>query len=116
MDIKKLTCIECPRGCSLEVTLENGVATDVKGNFCPRGKKYAESEVVNPVRVLTTSVRTENGNMASVKTNAPIPKALLFVAAEKLKSVVCPVPVKRGDVIYENIVDGVNVIATCDVL
>ena len=24
MEVKKLTCIECPIGCDLEVTLENG--------------------------------------------------------------------------------------------
>ena len=115
MEIKKLTCIECPRGCSLKVTLENGVATNVRGNFCPRGKKYAESEVVRPVRVLTTTVRAENGRMVSVKTDAPVSKDLLFDALDKLKSVTCSVPIKIGDIVVENIFEGVNVISTCNV-
>ncbi len=115
MEIKRLTCIECPRGCSLVVTVENGIATDVKGNFCPRGKKYAESEVVNPVRILTTTVRASDGRMVSVKTDAPISKNLLFEAMERLKGVNCSVPIKTGDIVVENFYDGVNVISTCNV-
>ena len=47
MITKELTCIECPLGCHIEVDLEydNKVAA-VRGNSCPRGKAYAESEVV----------------------------------------------------------------------
>ena len=50
---KTLTCIECPIGCEIEVEVENGVVLSVKGNTCPRGKVYAEAEVVCPKRVVT---------------------------------------------------------------
>ena len=53
---KNFVCIECPRGCELTAeTTEKGVS--VTGNFCPRGKKYAEAEVTCPRRVVTSSVR-----------------------------------------------------------
>ena len=56
MSTKTLTCIECPIGCLIEVTMEKGVISDIKGNGCPRGKLYAENEVVCPRRVVTSTV------------------------------------------------------------
>ena len=44
MELKKLTCIECPIGCDMEVELEDGKVLSVTGNSCPRGKLYAENE------------------------------------------------------------------------
>ena len=55
---RELTCIVCPIGCQLSVTLENGVVTEVIGNTCPRGKQYAIDECTNPVRTITTTART----------------------------------------------------------
>ena len=40
-------------GCEMTVTIENGVVTNVVGNTCPRGKKYAEVEVTAPKRMLS---------------------------------------------------------------
>ena len=74
----RLTCVECPMGCEIEVELTDGKVTSVKGNTCPRGKAYAENEVVCPRRVLTSSVRATNGKMVSVKTDAPIKKEETF--------------------------------------
>ena len=34
----KLTCVECPMGCDIEVEVENGKVVKVLGNTCPRGK------------------------------------------------------------------------------
>ena len=52
----KLTCIECPIGCEIEVVVENGAAVSVTGNGCLRGKTYAQNEVVCPKRVVTSTV------------------------------------------------------------
>ena len=32
MEKRDLTCIGCPLGCQITVTMENGEVTDVKGN------------------------------------------------------------------------------------
>ena len=48
MEQKKLTCIVCPMGCSLTVTLEGGKVQSVSGNTCPRGAKYGEEECTHP--------------------------------------------------------------------
>ena len=44
--IRTLTCIECPVGCEITAETENGEVKSVRGNSCPRGRMYAESEVV----------------------------------------------------------------------
>ena len=72
METRKLTCIRCPRGCTVTVTLaDDGTITSVTGNSCMRGDKYARDEVTHPVRVVTTTVPVVGSateKMVSVKT------------------------------------------------
>ena len=56
-----LTCIRCPMGCSIRVELADGAVTSVTGNTCPRGAAYAEKEVTNPQRMVTTTVSVTQG-------------------------------------------------------
>ena len=51
--MKELICILCPRGCRLKVD-DN---LNVTGNFCPRGIIYAKTEITNPTRSLTSTVK-----------------------------------------------------------
>ena len=53
----ELICIVCPKGCHLKVDEENGYK--VTGNGCPRGAAYGEKELVNPTRVITSTVKAE---------------------------------------------------------
>ena len=110
--IKNLTCIECPIGCEIEVTLENGKVVSVLGNSCPRGKIYAEAEVVCPKRVVTSTVRAENGEMIPVKTDKPVRKDAIFDVMKKINEVTCKMPVCLGDVLVENICDDANLIVS----
>lgn len=118
MENRNLTCIVCPLGCSLEVSIENKEVTDVKGNGCKRGNEYAKSECTNPTRMLTSTVRVEGGHspLVSVKSDKPLPKGLLFDSMTVINSVKLNAPVKIGDVIVNNILDtGVNIVATRDI-
>ena len=112
MIVKYLTCIECPIGCQMEVGVENDKAVYVQGNSCPRGKMYAESEVVCPMRVVTSTVRANNGKMIPVKTDKPIKKSEMFAVMEKINAYTCETPVKIGDILIENVSDNANLIAT----
>ena len=107
---KNITCIECPIGCEIEVGLENGAVVSVKGNNCLRGKLYAEAEVVCPKRVVTSTVRAENGEMIPVKTDRPVRKEAIFEVMAKINAVVCKMPVALGDVLVENICDDANLV------
>ena len=109
---KTLTCIECPIGCEMAITIEDGVVKSVTGNGCPRGKIYAESEVVCPKRIVTSTVRAENGEMIPVKTDKPVRKDGIFEVMKKINEVVCKTPVKLGEVLVEGILDDANLIVT----
>ena len=112
MEVKKLTCVECPIGCSIEVTVDGGVAVKVEGNGCPRGKLYAENEVVCPKRVVTTTVRAQDGQVIPVKTDRPVKKTEIFAVMKKINDTVCTLPIRTGDVIIENVDGEANVVAT----
>lgn len=118
MEKRELTCIGCPLGCQVTVTMDNGEVTDVTGNTCPRGDAYARKEVTNPTRVVTSIVKVEGGVLAaaSCKTKEDIPKAKIFEILEELKPITLKAPVKIGDVIISNVAGtGVDIIATKNV-
>ncbi len=112
MEKKELTCIECPVGCTIEVELSEGKVVSVSGNGCPRGKMYAENEVVCPKRVLTSTVKSTSGELIPVKTDRPIEKSRMFEIMNVINGFVCSVPVKIGDVLIENICGDANLVAT----
>jgi CxxC motif-containing protein len=114
----ELTCIGCPLGCPLSVSLVGTEVTDVKGNTCPKGESYAKKEVTNPTRIVTSTVRVSGGSspMVSVKTASDIPKDRMFACVQALKDIVVPAPVQIGDVILKNVAEtGVDVIAARNV-
>ncbi|MBE6663543.1 MAG: DUF1667 domain-containing protein [Ruminococcaceae bacterium] len=108
---RELTCIACPLGCSLVVTLEGKNILSVVGNTCPRGKEYAINECTAPKRMVTTTVRCENGELVSVKTSKPIPKEKVFEAMEIINATVAKLPLNVGDVIISDLF-GSTVVAT----
>ena len=107
-----LTCIECPMGCSIEVETEGGKVLSVKGNGCPRGKAYAESEVICPRRIVTSTVRALDGTMIPVKTKQPVKKEEMFEVMKKIATVHPALPVRIGDVLYREIAEGVDLVAS----
>ena len=46
---------------------------------------YAENEMVCPRRVLTTTIRSSEGQMISVKTDKPVKKEKMFEIMEKIE-------------------------------
>ena len=103
---KTLTCIVCPLGCQLEAEIENEKIISVTGNTCKRGATYAENEITNPKRVITTTVRTVDGRIIPVKTNKAIPKDLMFECM-KVINALCPETkdYRVGDVLCESVMD-----------
>lgn len=115
MEKRELTCIGCPLGCQVTVEMDGDIIRNISGYTCNRGKVYAEKEVTNPTRIVTSTVRVEGGERpsVSVKTREDIPKSRIFDVARALKDVYVKAPVKIGDIIKENIAGtGVPVVAT----
>ena len=109
--MKELTCIICPRGCRLQVDDK----MNVTGNFCPRGKAYAISELTNPVRTITSSVRVINreDTLVSIKTSGPIPKDRIFDVMKEINKIGVNAPVHIGDIAKKDILGlGVDILIT----
>lgn len=112
---KNLTCIVCPMGCPLEVTIEDNKVISVSGNTCKRGEDYAVSECTNPVRTVTTTIKTTEGVCVPVKTNKPIPKCEMMKLVNLIANTKISLPINIGDVIISDVY-GADVVATKTVL
>ncbi len=108
---RKLICIVCPLGCEITVSFKDGKISDITGNTCPRGKKYAEDECTNPKRTVTSTVLCEDGGLVPVKTETPVPKEKMAECMKMINKAVAKLPVSIGDVIIEDAF-GSRVVAT----
>ena len=118
MEVKNLICINCPLGCPLTVTLDNGEVVKVEGNTFPRGEAYAKKELTNPTRIVTSTVKVKGGKlaMASVKTAADIPKGKIFDCVKAIQDIELDAPVAIGQVVLANVCGtGVDIVATKNV-
>lgn len=117
MEKKELTCIGCPMGCALSVTIDGDTIT-VTGNTCPRGADYAKKEVTAPMRVVTSTVKIEGADIArvSVKTAGDVPKDRIFDCMAEIRRASVKAPVKIGDIVIADCAGtGVPVIVTKNV-
>jgi CxxC motif-containing protein len=113
--IKVIRCIVCPTGCSIKVIGKDDDEVSFDGYHCNRGLEYAEQEFREPKRILTTTMKVENGilPLIPVRTDKPLLKdklneALMIIAQNQIKA-----PVKMGDILIKNILDmEVNIIAS----
>ncbi|MBR6115779.1 MAG: DUF1667 domain-containing protein [Oscillospiraceae bacterium] len=113
----ELTCIRCPMGCTLRVTLEIGAVTAVEGNRCRRGAEYAATEAVHPVRTVTTSVRAVGGTrpVVSVKTVPEVPKDRIFDVMAAIRGLTATAPVHIGDVLLRDAAGtGASIVVTAE--
>lgn len=99
-----LTCIICPRGCSLRVELDElGKPAKVEGNACPRGEDYAVTECTAPMRTVTTTVRCKSGAVVPVKTDRAVPKGKIFEVMGEINRTVAPDGLRVGDVVIDEV-------------
>ena len=113
--IKEMVCIVCPLGCRMAIEMDEDRIISIDGNSCPKGAAYAEEEICHPSRVLTTTVKVENGFLCRlpVRTETPISKSSLIKCMSDINSVKVKSPIKKGDIIINNIRNsGVNLIAS----
>lgn len=111
-----MVCIVCPIGCTLTVTpLQDGYS--VMGNTCKKGETFAVNEMTNPLRSLTTTVKTTFPAMPMlpVRTDGEVPKGKLFELMAAVNQYTLKKPVRCGDIIIENVLDThCNIIASCN--
>lgn len=106
----ELICITCPKGCRLKIDDD----FNVTGNACPRGAEYAQNELKNPKRVITSTVKTNSQDYprCPVKTKGAIPKGKMFDVMKLLNHVTLSVPVCVGDIVIADVLGtGVDIVA-----
>ena len=118
MEKRNYTCIVCPKSCKGELTVKNDGTFETTGFDCNNGKKYAVNEYTDPKRMLTTTVKIENGifNLLPVVSSEEVSKKRLRDCIHTLYSITVKAPVRAGDVVVSNILDtGVDIIAARDI-
>lgn len=112
---KTITCINCPLGCAITVTVEDGAVAAVTGQGCKRGTAYATQELTAPARMVTTTLPAPGGvpALAPVKTASPIPKDQVLACMAALRQLRLTPPLRLGDQVAE--FAGVPIVLTRDI-
>lgn len=116
-------CTTCPSECALTIETridENGVehVLSVQGNRCARGRKFAEQEVIRPMRILATTIVVRGGDekLLPVRTACPIPRDLHLHAMRDIRHASVTAPVHMGDVVMSDLLGtGVDLVASMNV-
>ena len=115
--VRVIRCIVCPTGCEIQVKKNESGDINFDGYTCKRGLEYAEQEYYEPKRILTTTMRVQNGflPLIPVRTNVPILKDKLRDALKEIAVKQIKAPIKAGAILIENILgSGANIIASRD--
>ncbi len=116
---RELICITCPLGCHLvaESSTEEGGDFKVTGNRCMRGAHYAHEEILNPRRVVTTTIQAllPDGSAPGpaaraprripVRTSSAFPKEKIPDLLTLLRDTALRLPVSRGTVVMPHVLD-----------
>lgn len=115
---KEVRCIVCPTGCLVHVENVNGELI-IEGHSCKRGEEYAKEEFTAPKRILTTTMRVENGflPLIPVRSHRAIPKERLKDTLKEIAQTVAKAPIKMGDILIKDVLGlEINIIASRDLI
>jgi len=112
----KMICINCPKGCELDVERAADGSITVTGHTCPRGEAYGRAELENPTRMVTGLVRVAGMRKPlPVKTKSPVPKGKISDVLFAMHQATVQLPVKIGDVIVADVAGtGIDLVATAN--
>jgi CxxC motif-containing protein len=102
---KELICILCPLGCRVKVELDGTKVGKVLGIKCKKGIEYTKKEIVSPVRVLTTTMKTARPDapLLPVRSDKPIPKEKFLPCMEEITQHLVEGPVELGQIVIKGI-------------
>lgn len=109
-----MTCIDCPLGCQVIVSSEDGQTLTISGAKCARGETYARTEITSPARNLTTLIVVPGcKSPLPVKTSQPILRKDIPRCLARIHETVVQLPVQIGDVIIRDLFGtGCDIVAT----
>ncbi len=111
----QFTCVVCPTSCVVHAEWNETELQSTDHAQCKLACDYVRGEIFDPRRMVTTTVRIDDGELplVSVKTEPAVPKKTVFEVMQHLAHVVVKAPVNIGDIIVANVLGtGCNVVAT----
>ena len=112
---RHLICVVCPIGCEIDVVHDGEKIISTKGNKCEKSEEFVTQELIEPMRILTSTVRIQGARRAviPVRSDKAVPKRLFPRIMKQLKRVRLQAPVSVLDIVVKDVLDtGANIIAT----
>ena len=111
---RHFVCVICPLGCEIDVVHDGDRIISMEGNKCKKSDEFVKQELIEPMRVLTTTVRIQGARwpIIPVRTDKPVPKRLFPRIMRQLRRIDLQAPVGMLDVVVKDVAGtGANVIA-----
>jgi CxxC motif-containing protein len=105
----------CPVGCEIDVVHDGSKIISMEGNKCEKSVEFVSQELVEPMRILTTTVHIEGSRwpVIPVRTDKSVPKRLFPRIMRQLRPIKLQAPVDMLDVVVRDVLrTGANIIAT----
>ena len=96
---QEFICTICPQSCEIATEKSDDIL-QIFGNKCDNGVVFAEQEIFDPQRVLTTTVKLSTGGLLPVRSSGTVKKRDLKELVKQLKSIVVTPPIEVGDIIF----------------
>ena len=114
---QEVICIVCPKSCKIEVGTARG-KKQAWGGDCPKGEKYAVTELTDPRRIFTTTVAVVKGEeeVIPARSSGPIKKNQWKKAKKIADGISVKAPVKFGQVLAEDFLEkGIKLVSTREI-
>jgi CxxC motif-containing protein len=112
---RHFVCVVCPIGCEIDVVHDGSKIISMEGNKCEKSVEFVSQELIEPMRILTTTVRIQASRwpVIPVRTDKAVPKRLFPRIMRQLRPIKLQAPVNILDVVVSDVLHtGSNVIAT----
>ena len=113
---RTFTCIGCPIGCPLQLEHDGTEIREISGNECDRGAKYAQQELLDPRRDVSTTIPIFGARWGRlpVKLTGPIQKDRVLEAVKRIHEFQIEAPVIMGQVLCKSFMgeNGIDLVAT----
>jgi CxxC motif-containing protein len=112
---RHFVCVVCPIGCEIDVVHDGSKIISMEGNRCEKSVEFVSQELIEPMRILTTTVRIQGSRwrVIPVRSDKAVPKRLFPRVMKQLRRITLQAPVNMLDVVVTDILHtGANVITT----
>jgi CxxC motif-containing protein len=112
---KHFVCVVCPIGCEIDVVHDGSKIISMEGNKCEKSEEFVSQELIEPMRILTTTVRIQGSSwpVIPVRTDKAVPKRLFPRIMKQLRRIKLQAPVNMLDVVVRDVLrTGADVVAT----